>query len=60
MEFSYCSKCKYYINEHEDENCNAPENKVYNRNYFHEWFVYLSKPNVINKNNNCEWFKERC
>lgn len=61
MEFSYCLKCKYYtVNDSGNENCNAPENKVVNRNYYHEWSAYLSKPNVINRNNDCEWFKEKC
>jgi hypothetical protein len=61
MESSYCSKCKYYeIDINGDEKCNAPENKVVNRNYYHEWSVYLSKPNVINRNNDCDFFKERC
>ena len=59
MAFVYCSKCEYYeVDSNGEELCESPKNKVFNRNYYHEWFVYNNKPNYINRDNNCEWFKE--
>lgn len=68
----FCKNCKFYIaagnygtNEMSKlggfwpETCGAPQNTFEAKNYLNEYIEYKDKPININKNNDCQYFKEK-
>jgi len=56
----FCNKCKYYVYYHFNEikeTCKHPKNIGYYNDYNKRKKYYAHDPKIINKNNNCEWFK---
>jgi len=63
MKKVFCENCKYYnwyfIAFDIELDCAAPENLIKKCDWKSDWVEGLRKPNVINKNNNCKWYKSK-
>ena len=59
----YCYGCEhsaYYLSTQSgNDECNAPENINSKKKYFGISIKHIRRPEKINKNNDCKWFKPR-
>lgn len=55
----YCSKCGYFVigNAFFDSFCTAPK-RPKKSNWYEEYAI--DSPEILNKNNSCKLYKERC
>ena len=56
MENVFCGRCRYFFSEHLDM-CKHPDNLKLHVNWRNDYKTSIKHPRVLNKNNNCKWFK---
>lgn len=59
MEKVFCGECIYFQTWGGLPFCEHPDNNRVKYNWREKWNANIRKPEIINKKNNCKWYKNR-
>jgi hypothetical protein len=55
----YCNECDYLVRLFVEFRCKAPLNVIYTDCFLCQNTDYIEGPEVLNKDNNCSWWKTK-